>query len=168
MIFEDPRVGFAVSVHQCDVGKPHKRGGRHKEIILRALQLASFSNLKTGNPQVNNSPWTGFDTQGNGGWSLHKRDGKISHGGVWKLSMFKESWFSGLVQVLVSFFSGPLQVPFRSFSEKDPKSTRKGPEGNLTRIWLRGRANREAQTANWEGGGEGAVERGVKSGLKKA
>ena len=30
------------------------------------------------------------------------------------------------------------------------------------------RANREVQTVNWEGGGEGAVERGVKSSLKKA
>ena len=32
----------------------------------------------------------------------------------------------------------------------------------------RRRANREVQTVNWEGGGEGAVERGVKSGLEKA
>ena len=32
----------------------------------------------------------------------------------------------------------------------------------------RRRANREVQTVNWEGGGEGAVERGVKSSLKKA
>ena len=30
------------------------------------------------------------------------------------------------------------------------------------------RANREVQTVNWEGGGEGAVERGVQSSLKKA
>ena len=29
-------------------------------------------------------------------------------------------------------------------------------------------ANREVQTVNWEGGGEGVVERGVKSSLKKA
>ena len=32
----------------------------------------------------------------------------------------------------------------------------------------RRRANREVQTVNWEGGGEGAVERGVESSLKKA
>ena len=31
----------------------------------------------------------------------------------------------------------------------------------------RRRANREVQTVNWDGGGEGAVKRGVKSGLKK-
>ena len=33
---------------------------------------------------------------------------------------------------------------------------------------IRRRANREVQTVNWEGGGEGAVERGVKSSLKRA
>ena len=32
----------------------------------------------------------------------------------------------------------------------------------------RERVNREVQTVNWEAGREGAVERGVKSGLKKA
>ena len=32
----------------------------------------------------------------------------------------------------------------------------------------RRRANREVQTVNWEGRGEGAVERGAKSSLKKA
>ena len=32
----------------------------------------------------------------------------------------------------------------------------------------RRRANREVQTVNWEAGGEGVVERGVKSSLKKA
>ena len=33
---------------------------------------------------------------------------------------------------------------------------------------LEGAQNREVQTVNWEGGGEGAVERGVKSSLKKS
>ena len=33
---------------------------------------------------------------------------------------------------------------------------------------IRGCENREVQTVNWEGGKEGAVERGVKSSLKKA
>ena len=32
----------------------------------------------------------------------------------------------------------------------------------------RGRVGREVQTVNWEAGKEGAVETGVKSGLKKA
>ena len=32
----------------------------------------------------------------------------------------------------------------------------------------RGRVNREVQTVNWEAGKKGAVETGVKSGLKKA
>ena len=31
-----------------------------------------------------------------------------------------------------------------------------------------GRVNREVQTVNWEAGKQGAVETGVKSGLKKA
>ena len=34
--------------------------------------------------------------------------------------------------------------------------------------YARRRANREVQTVNWEGGGERAVKRGVKSSLKKA
>ena len=33
---------------------------------------------------------------------------------------------------------------------------------------VRERVNREVQTVNWEGGGERAVARGVKSSLKKA
>ena len=39
---------------------------------------------------------------------------------------------------------------------------------NLWSYLNRQRANREVQTVNWECGGEGAVERGVKSSLKKA
>ena len=33
---------------------------------------------------------------------------------------------------------------------------------------IEGRVNREVQTVNWEAGKKGAVETGVKSGLKKA
>ena len=42
---------------------------------------------------------------------------------------------------------------------------RVGSQGKCT---SRGRVNREVQTVNWEAGKKGAVETGVKSGLKKA
>ena len=54
-------------------------------------------------------------------------------------------------------------------SEKQGKS---GGSGYFGAGWMKGaswgRVNREVQTVNWEGGGEGAGARGVKSSLKKA
>ena len=38
----------------------------------------------------------------------------------------------------------------------------------FSRVISRGRINREVQTVNWEAGKKGAVETGVKKGLKKA
>ena len=46
--------------------------------------------------------------------------------------------------------------------------TRQFPVFGRQSCKARGRTNSEVQTVNWEGGGEGAVERGVKSSLKKA
>ena len=54
------------------------------------------------------------------------------------------------------------RVAFRSLGVGE------GIRNSIIRVVFRRRANREVQTVNWEGGGEGAVERGVKSSLKKA
>ena len=52
---------------------------------------------------------------------------------------------------------------------RGPVSGQKGLcETVLNEVKSRGRVNREVQTVNWEAGTKGAVETGVKSGLKKA
>ena len=74
---------------------------------------------------------------------------------------------------------GPFQFPMHERPELEafcdsgrdfPKLSRDFPEIFLVKPYPkdRGRVNREAQTVNWEAGKKGAVETGVKSGLKKA
>ena len=84
--------------------------------------------------------------------------------------------FWGTLLVEIFFAQGGLKSRLSCPATEPPDPRRflngslKGlsPSKLLQNAFNRGRVNREVQTVNWEGGGEGAVERGVKSSLKKA
>ena len=65
--------------------------------------------------------------------------------------------------------SGDLTWPLNPAKKtKSKNNAKKNKPNKQTKQTNRRRVNREVQTVNWEAGKEGAVETGVKRGLKKA
>ena len=96
--------------------------------------------------------------------SVHKIDAPISGPRIADTNFADTRIF--LIEKCPKSLETVSEMSIQDFSRHFPNFL--GPRGLRPRETFRSRANHEVQTMNWEAGGEGVVERGVKSSLKKA